>query len=230
MPEPIQSPAAPTTPDFSEISKSIQGLTDLVGGINERLGGFEEQIAGLTPEPDPQPEPEWKPKTWDEFPLKAKEVALQAWEEKEAERRKQEEEEKKQLDGLRTQMDQDFNTQLEKLEKEGVIPAVKDPKDAKDPGKIARKEIFGLGIKNSTSDLAAMAELRNDLLGAGFSIDMTDEKEGKVSVKLVKSNPRPFGADAPVGSSARSSSNANKASYKEIHGLSMDEMVRRYNQ
>ena len=78
MPEPIQSPAAPTTPDFSEISKSIQGLTDLVGGINERLGGFEEQIAGLTPEPDPQPEPEWKPKTWDEFPLKAKQDALQA--------------------------------------------------------------------------------------------------------------------------------------------------------
>ena len=227
MPEPTGSPATPppvAQEDISKISDTLSQLNDALAGITGRLDEFEDKLTVATTPVEPEtPAPEWKPKTWDEFPLKAREVALKAWDEKETEKQEQEKTRQQQLSGLQEQIDKDFDTQLTQLEKEGVIPAVKDVKDPNDAGKQARKELFALGIKYNSPDLVSMASLRTDYVSAGYTFD---PKEGK----LIKSNPRPFGADAPVGSSARSSTGANKPTYKEIHGLSMDEIVRRYGE
>lgn len=217
-------PATPPAPEFGAISDLLGKLNESVSGLDERLNGFEETLAAITTPPPPPPtkEPEWKPQTWDEFPLKAKEVARQTFAELEAEKQTKQEQTLEQQKELQTQIDKDFDEQLSKLEKEGTIPPVANVADPNDKGKQARKELFALGIKYGTADLVAMANLRNDYTTAGYSFD---PKEGK----LIRSNPRPFGADAPVGSSARNVASGNKPTYKEIHGLSMDEMIRRFN-
>jgi len=232
MPEPTGSPAAPTPSEdktFVAISDTLSKLGDSISGITERLDEFEETIGGLTPPPPPETqttEPKWKPKVWDEFPEMAKTVAQQTYEEMRATETQAAAEEvesntKKEKE-LLTQIDKDFDGQLESLEKDGMIPSVKDINDPNDEGRMARKELFAMGIKANSPDLVAMANYRNELIDLGLSFDIP-------SGKFIKSNPAPFGASAPVGSSARSTTTANKPTYKEIHNLSMDEIVRRYN-
>jgi hypothetical protein len=238
MPEPSNVPPQNTPPegtpdpnkDLSSIMEGITKLSDTVSDITNRLDTFDETLegfktaqppAGDTGEAQP-PAPKWKPKTWDEFPEKAKEVARQTFEEIEKEKIEKQEAIKKQKDELQSQIDSDFDNQLQKLEEDGAIPKVVNVKDPNDPGKQVRKELFALGIKYNSPDLVAMSELRNEWVGRGYSFDI---KEGK----WLRSNPEPFGASAPVGSSSSSAPSGTKPTYKEIHNLSMDEMVRRYN-
>ena len=240
MPEPIQSPAAPEpNKDLASILEGLTKLSDSVSTITERLDDFDTQIQEIgkasaeppAPVAPVAPEPKWKPKTWDEFPAKAEEiaktVAKQTYAEIEAERLKAIEDKNKQVEDLHSQIDQDFDKQMELLEQHKAIPVVKDVNDPNDEGKKVRKELFALGIKYNSPDLVAMSQLRDEWVSNGYTFDM-DVKNPNNS-KWIKSNPRPFGAGAPVGSSSSSAPSGNKPSYKDIHGLSMDEMIRRYN-
>lgn len=240
MPEPINPPAA----DDKALTSILEGLgklSDTVTNITERLDSFDETLEGIktasveptppAPAPGTPAEPKWKPKSWDEFPAKAEEVAKtvveQTLKDKEDAKIKADEDAKAQAEALKTQIDQDFDNQFEVLQKNGAIPEVKDVKDPNDPGKQVRKELFALGIKYNSPDLVAMAQLRDEWVKNGYTLDLNTEKPNES--KWIKSNPSPFGASAPVGSSAKSAPNKSGPTYKEIHGLSMDEMIRRYN-
>ena len=243
MTEPLIVPPTNTPPandpnkDLSSIMEGLGKLSDMVTGITSRLDEVDETVEALknnppapaTPEP-PKPEG-WKPKTWDEFPAKAEEVAETVVErklkEKEEAAIKDQEDRVKQAEALKTQIDEDFDRQFEALEKGGAIPEVKDVKDPNDPGKTVRKELFALGIKYNSPDLVAMAQLRDEWTSNGYTLDLDIKDPGKS--KWIKSNPSPFGANVPVGSSSRSAPSKTGPTYKEIHGLSMDEMIRRYN-
>lgn len=244
MPEPLNVP--PTNPPADDPNKGLasilEGLTklsDSVASITERLDSVDETVAGLKPAepvtPEPAPgapvEPKWKPKSWDEFPTKAEEIADAVVERKlkekdEAAIKANEDKEKEAL-LLKAQIDTDFDNQFEVLEKNKVIPPVKDVNSADDEGKRVRKELFALGIKYNSPDLVAMAQLREEWVGNGYTLDLNIEKPEQS--KWIKSNPRPFGAGAPVGSSSAAGKSGTQPTYKEIHGLSMDEMIRRYN-
>ena len=247
MPEPIQSPA-PAAPDDKALTSILEGLgklSDTVTTITERLDGFDETLEGIktgagapggepaapgTGEPAPAA-PKWKPKTWDEIPAKTEEIATatvsKVLDEREKAKIQEVEDAKKQAETLKTQIDADFDAQFEALQTGGAIPEVKDVKDPNDEGKRVRKELFALGIKYNSPDLVAMAQLREEWVGNGYTLDLDVEHPDKS--KWIKSNPSPFGATAPVGSSARSAPSKTGPTYKEIHNLSMDEMIRRYN-
>lgn len=233
MPEPLNEPTPPTN-DLSSVLEGLTKLSESVTSITDRLDDFDTQIqeigkASATPEPPapPETEPKWKPKTWDEFPEKAKEVAQQTYEEIEQKKLKDEEDAKKQAETLRTQIDEDFDKQFKDLVAEGTIPDVKDVKDPNDAGKLARKELFALGIKYNSPDLTAMANLRNEWIDKGYTLDLNIKEPN--NSKWIKTNPSPYGKEAPVGSSSSAGNSKTGPTYKEIHGLSMDEMIRRYN-
>ncbi len=247
MPEPIVPPSAtPPAEDpnkgLASILEGLGKLSDTVSTITERLDTFDETLEGIkqgagqpaapaTPAPGAPAAPTWKPKTWDEFPQKAEEIAGAVVDKKLKEREdaavRETEEAKKQAEQLRSQIDEDFDRQFEALEKGGAIPSVADVKDPNDPGKVVRKELFALGIKYNSPDLVAMAQLRDEWVKNGYTLDLNIQDPSKS--KWIKSNPSPFGAGAPVASSSRSAASKTGPTYKEIHSLSMDEMIRRYN-
>ena len=221
-----------STPVPDDKGKELQAIQDSIAKLGEsvesvigRVDNFETTLQGIASPPvveEPAPQPKWQPKTWDEFPQMAEQVARQIVEETEAQKLAHAEEIKKQEQDVVTQIDKDFDATLQKLEDDGLIPSIKDAKNPDDPGKVVRKELFALGVKYNSPDLASMASLRNELVTNGFSFDY---KSGKIL-----RNPSPLGAGAPVGSPSGNSGGGNKPSYKEIHALSMDEMIRRYNQ
>lgn len=242
MNEPSNVPPTNTPPaDDKALTSILEGLSklsDSVVGITERLDTFDETIEGIksaqtTPQPPAPvtPEPKWKPKTWDEFPAKAEEIAKdvveKTLEEKEAAKIKAQEDATAQAQALKDQIDQDFDNQFEVLQKNGAIPEVKDVKDPNDEGKVVRKELFALGIKYNSPDLVAMAQLRDEWVKNGYTLDLNVEHPDQS--KWIRSNPSPFGQHAPVGSSSKSAPSKSGPTYKEIHNLSMDEMIRRYN-
>ncbi len=96
-----------------------------------------------------------------------------------------------------------FDDQLIELEKADRIPKVENPDDDKDKGVVARKELFQLGVDFESPNLVKMANLRD-------------------KIKAVP----PKGAEAPVGSSARTTEVTPSIDYnKDIKGKSLDEMV-----
>lgn len=228
MSEPVNVPPVtpPATSETTAITELLGKLNESVQNLDDRLNGIEEQVQAVANPPLPpapiEPEPEWKPKTWDEFPKLAEEVAKKTFQQIEDEKIKRDNDLVAQQKVLQEQIDADFDEQLTKLEKEGAIPPVGKMDDPNDAGKLARKELFAIGIKYGTPDLVAIAAMRNDQMAAGYTFNIEEKK-------WIKSNPSPFGAGAPVGSSSKTASVVGKPTYAEIHGLSMDEMVRRAN-
>jgi hypothetical protein len=238
MTEPPVVPApSSTTPPAGEeqkaLSETLTKLTEAVTGFDERIAGIESQIQTIVeppapPAPPPPPEGAWVPKKWEEFITKAEEVAESVYQKKEEERLKIEQNRETESETIRTQIDDDFEKQIGTAVSQNLIPAVKDAANKEDAGVIARKELFALGIKYNTPDLMAMANLRRDQISAGYSVLM--DKEHPENTKFIKSNPEPFGKYAPVGSSSTSNIGPGKPAYKDIHNLSMSEIVRRFNQ
>ncbi|HJZ04275.1 MAG TPA: hypothetical protein VJ327_00235 [Patescibacteria group bacterium] len=224
----MDQPSAPAPDDkgkeLQAIQDSISKLGETVNTVMGRFDEFENKFSEISTPPDTTPpsnEPKWKPSTWDEFPEMAREVAKEVLTEAEQLRLQQQEDAKKQEQDVLSQIDKDFDSQLQKLESDGLIPPVKNANDPQDLGRLVRKELFALGVKYNSPDLTSMANLRNEFVSNGFSFDY---KTGKIL-----RNPSPLGATAPVGSPSGVTGGNDKPSYKEIHALSMDEMIRRFN-
>jgi len=204
-----------------------QQLTETLNAINERVGGLEEKIDSSIPKEElpPQEEEPWKPKTWGDFVTKAEEVANQTLERRIAESREQDELAKAEEQAVLNDIDKEFDVALGELEKSNYIPRIVDANNPEDEGRKARKELFGLGVYYNSPDLHKMADVRSKLHEAGY-VCQTDN-EGKPNI--IKKKPTPGGRMAPISSPSGGVSKGNTPTYKDIHNLSMDEIIRRYN-
>lgn len=214
-------------PDFTKLSESIASIGETLEAVTERIGGLEERLSAPTQDPEPEPEKKegWKPQSWDDIPAlieeKGKEIAEQTVEARDKAARDAEEARANEM----KQIDEEFDRQLEDLEGKGIIPKITNPDDPNDPGRAARKELFGRAASLKTVDLVSVGNDLHQLHESGFTFDPTVNK-------VIRSKPNTAGMNSPVGSSSSRSYNGVKpgVSYKELHeARSMDELIDRFN-
>ena len=217
-PTPETPPAPPEPTESEKIQQVLSGIQENIskeiGEIKDKVSQVEEHVKPAEPEPKA-----WEPQSWEEVDQRAREHAQE-----EVKRIKAEEDAAiRAQEDQRKSIDKEFDDQLSTLEKAGRIPTIKDNNNPDDPGNIARRELFGLGVKYGSPNLSAMADLAETLHKEGVRYDA---RQGQ----MVKDKQPTPGQTAPVGSSSRTTENATKPTYKDIHNLSMDQLVRRYGQ
>lgn len=178
--EPVVTPE-PTaeetpTPEVPNFEEQFSKLSEELSSIKETLNQKQEL---------PPADASFDPKDWNDVFSKVEEVAAKKYEAIEAEKQRQVEEAKAEEARINTE----FDRQLNLLAKEGKLPKIDNPDDENDPGVKASKELFALGVKYKSTDLIAMADLRDKL-----------RKE-------------PEGAKAPVGSSSQTTGTASSQGY-----------------
>ena len=117
----------------------------------------------------------------------------------------------------------DLDAQVDALQAAGMVPAIQNPNDRNDPGRIYRRELYGAAAKLGTTDLKAVAELTLAPLHA------KGQMYDPISNSIIDYNPNIPGANAPIGSSSATTGiSANAPNYAEIHkARSMDELRER---
>jgi hypothetical protein len=212
--------------DLSKVTESIASIGETLQAITERIGGLEEKLTPTEPEPEPQPTEGWQPKTWDDIPKlveeKGKEIAEQTLAERDKANKEAEEARAAELKSI----DVEFDRQLEELEDKGIIPKIVNAEDPNDPGRQARKELFGRAASLKTIDLISVGNDLHQLHENGLGYEPGTNK-------IIRSKPNVAGMNSPVGSSSSRGYSGSKpsVSYKELHeARSMDELVERFNQ
>lgn len=222
--EPTEKEPTEEPQDLSKIVESINTIGETLNAVTERISGLEEKLTAPEPEPEPETASGWTPKSWDDIPKlveeKGKEIAEQTIAEREKAAREAEEARAAEI----KQIDEEFDRQLEELEGRGIIPKIIDANDPNDPGRMARKELFGRAAMLKTVDLKSVGEDLHQLHEAGLTYDPTVNK-------IIRSQPNLAGMNSPVGSSSSRGYYGTKpgVSYKELHeARSMDELVERF--
>jgi len=216
--------------DISKVIESVNSIGDVLQQVTSKIESLEEKFSTIESAPiteEPKTEvPAWQPKSWDDIPKlveeKGKEIAEQTIAEREKSAREAEETRAAEVKAI----DEEFDRQLEDLEGKNIIPKVVNAEDPNDPGRIARKELFGRAAFLKTVDLVSVGADLHELHQAGFTYDPSINK-------VIRSKPNVAGMNSPVGSSSSRSYNGAKSapSYKELHeARSMDELVSRFEQ
>jgi len=213
---------------------AVNDLGDSIKGIGERvddLSGRVDNIGQPGPEtgegePEAQPpdtgegEKKWQPGEWIDVEKKMDEkvdAGFQKREQEAEERRKESEEREKSID-------EEFNQQEQQLEKDNMLPVIKDKDNPEDPGRVARKKLYGRAHKLDTPDIAKVGKELYELKEQGFDYDL----ESGRFIKMDRENP---GKNAPIGSSSNRTGTppSGKLPYKELHrARSMDEVEKKY--
>ncbi len=117
-------------------------------------------------------------------------------------------------------VDAELDAAVATLERSNIIPPITNPNDRNDPGRMARRELYGLAAKLGTTDLNAVATTTMATLHA----------QGKmydpITDSIIDGAPAVPGASAPIGSSTGTTGmNQTGPTYADIHGArSMDEL------
>lgn len=211
---------APAAPADNTPPEWAQALVEQTQRLTEQNEALQAEVASLKTPPAPTPEPtdpykDWHPKSWSDVPRtaeqiaeeKARTVVNEELEAREAARKEAEEA----ANNARKEVDDELDKAEAELIKGGLLPAVTNDKDPSDPGKVARKELYGLAYKFQTTDLHAVAQQMKANHDAGIKYDPETDSYLKV-------NTPPAGSYAPVGSSsAATGPSSGKPTYKDIH-------------
>lgn len=225
---PPADPAKTPEPTMAEIVAAE--MSKLIDPINQRFDDFGrqiEEIKGAAPTQEPakaEPKQNWQPKTWDDFPALVEQMGREAAEKVLAERDAAVKASTDQAAATQKEIDDNLDSQIGDLEKSGKLPKIADAQDPNDPGKEARRELFGFAYHLGTPDLVKAQGVLDNLHAAGNKFD---HRAGQI-IQGAKSNP---GRTAPVGSSSAAAGNANpqNPSYKDIAGMrSLDDIVSRF--
>jgi hypothetical protein len=213
--------------DFAKVIESINSIGETLEAVTERIGGLEEKFAAPAPDPEPETKPEakWKPESWDDIPKMVEEKGKEIAEQTIAEREKAAKEAEDARAAEVKSIYEEFDRQLEELEGKNIIPKIVNAEDPNDPGRLARKELFGRAATLGTVNLISVGNDLHQLHENGLSYETTTNK-------VIRSKPNVAGMDSPVGSSSSRGYSGSKPSvnYKEIHeARSMDELVERFS-
>ena len=222
-------PEQPKDDPNKDIQEQIAALSDTLAGfkseVQEGLDGLKEEIDGVKNpivEEKKEDPPKFQPKSWDDIPKTAAEIAEQTYERKEKEKQDKVTQEKLEAEEADKNIQKEIDTQMSALEKSGMIPPIKDAGDERDPGRSARRELFGMAADMGTTNLEKVAETMNELNKQNIHYDFK-------SKKYLRTDGAHVGQDSPIGSSGRySGSDADTGpSYKTIHkAKSLSELAR----
>ena len=219
------TPTPPVKEESTETKKIIEQITTLnetIGGLQTNIETIQADVDALatpaTPEPD---KPKYQPKSWDDIPKTAEDIAQQVYDRNEKARRDAEAKRQEEETAADKNVQKEINVQVEALEKAGTIPPIKDANNENDPGRMARREIFGLAADLGTTNLDKVAETLSNLNKQNIHYDFKSKKYLRTSGV----NP---GQGSPIGSSGASAgSSGGGPDYKMIHkAKSLSELKR----
>lgn len=216
---PKEDPNAKIMETLTSLSEQVTGVVEKVDGIQGKWDEFEQN---QTPPADDKKDnpPEFQPKTWDDFPAKAKEVAQEVVTQTLQEREDAANEARRVAEETQTTIAQQIDDKTTELEKAGKLPVIKDPNDKNDPGRMARKELYGLAAKMDTLNLDQVADTLNTMHEQGIFYDYETNKYLRRSSKARQ--------NSPVGSSNQSTGSTQGPDYATIHKAgSLTELARR---
>lgn len=216
------APPAPATPPAAE--EPPAWAKQFISGIDERFNDLESK---LTPEPPTSADPNapiggapptaselaaLNPKSWEDVDkyvqTKVQEGVQAGIQQFQGELTQAQKDAKAAEDAVNKELD----AAVDALQNEGFLPPISNPNDSNDPGRVARRELYGVAAKLGTTDLAAVAK----------TVLPTYHQQGKmydpITDSLIDYNPRQPGAQAPIGSSVTTTgAGGNKPTYEEIH-------------
>jgi len=212
---------------------AVNELGDSIKGIGERVDDLSGRVDNIgQPEPETGEDEElsssgeektkedWTPGTWKDVDKRMDDKVQGALTQKEKEAEEQRREEEERVNNV----NKEFDEQEEQLKKDGILPDVKDKDNPEDPGRVARKKLYGRAHKLNTRDIAKVGKELYELKEQGFDYDL---ESGKF-IKMDRENP---GKNAPIGSSSNRTSTpaSGKLPYKDLHrSRSLDEVEKRY--
>lgn len=213
--DPAPTPAEPAAPAFDPAA--------LVSDIDAKLARTKDEIIEAVkppaPEPTPEEKAEWKPEKWQDFEELAEKKAQEIYRQQREQEKAEEERIAAEAKAEEERINSAFDNMVNELESDGMLPKVTNPEDPEDPGRKARAELYAYASSLGTLDLKAAGTQLKQLHDSGFTFDPK-------SSKLLRSNPRPAGLDAPVGSSSKATP-APRAAGLDIRNMSWDELARR---
>lgn len=215
---PPTDPAPDATPAWA------QQLIDTQADITSRLEAFEENLKPADPPvvTPPPTEDEWKPSSWQDVDSRAEEKARKIVEDTLADRDNQVKTAADEQAAAAAEVDKFLDSQVDELTKANSLPTVTNENDPNDPGKLARRELYGFALSLGTADLKTSFNTLDALHKAGKQFDF-------VKMELVDKNPALAGASSPVGSSNSGASGTNsRPDYKTIHGMSLNALADRF--
>ena len=201
---------------INELGTSIRGLTDRLEGVEEKVQGIPspvEPTAPTTPPAETPPEDEFEPATKGDV---KKIVGAEVEKGKAAETAATQAEEEK------LQKADAFLDKAEQyLEKDGYLPAIKNPDDPNDPGVAGRRELYGYAARTKSDDIGACAKHIKSMHEMGVTYD-------PIKNKYFKSDAPPApGKTAPVstpGVQPAPVDGIKPPTTKEIQATDMDDM------
>jgi hypothetical protein len=197
-------PTTQPNPADTQILSTLTELKDSLGAFSTRLDDMDAKINEVKTPITPEPQTTWKPKTWDEIPQKAEEIASQVVDEKLEAQRLEAEEKSNQETQQKQAIDSYLDKQVTELETAGAIPKVENKTDPNDPGNAARRELFGLAAKLGSMDLTKVAENLDIMHKSGYAFD--PKANGMIGAYVRSGMP---GASAPVSIPGRSAGTPN---------------------
>lgn len=227
MPNPmekiLEGDGAIPVPEIDDKEEKIKSLEESVNALSETVETLTGQISEKS---EPQVEEEWKPDTWKDVESKAEEKAREVVErtldEKQTEQENYQREEAEALKAI----DKDYDQQVANMEKEGLIPPIKDRNNPNDPGMQSRRELFGFAAAHGTPLLTKvgkdLAELHKN--GIYYSYD-PNTGDGQ----FIRTRTSGYGQSVPVGSSSsRTGGSGRQLNYQDLHRRSMDSLIEKY--
>ncbi|MEM3170004.1 MAG: hypothetical protein QW838_04450 [Candidatus Nitrosotenuis sp.] len=226
---------------LQELATSVADMKNQIQDIQSAVessasSDLEEPEESKEPEADAEPAEgsyKWTPQSWDDFPKlvddKAKKIAAEVVREEinkiqeEAQRAEQETIEASQ------KVDQEIDAIANKLEKEGKLPPITDPDDKNDPGRLFRKEFYGLAARMGIANLPLEEAMRQ----AAETVALLNQQGihyDPDANKWLRSETKPTASQtAPVGSSsATTGASSGGPDYEVIkRARSLSELARR---
>ena len=193
-----------TTPSITP--EDFERLTAIIEAQSAQIDSL---VAASTPaivenQPDPSTDPEnQQPENWkavrSEMDERAARVTRAEIEKIDRERKEAVEAEQ----ARRSQLDKQFDEQLDKAQELGFLVPVSDINDPKDPGVIERKELFNIAAKLGTPNLVEVAELMKNNHQRGLFYDIPTGKY------VDRNAPRPLSDEVSGFSSSDAPDNSN---------------------
>lgn len=222
--DPENTPAVPAeNPEINALMNAMKEIGESLTSLNERVDGFEEKFTPKEEEPpvDPNNDPrKAAPADWgalrDEIEKTAESKAEERLRLKEEAETKAEEQRKTQMEEL----NQTFDQMADEAQKQGFLPEIIDENNPDDPGKEARRELFGYAAKLGSTNLVDVAENLAALHETGRRYDQRAQR-------IIQAEYRPAGVNVPVSSSAnRSASTKPRISAEVMKRESLDTLAK----
>lgn len=191
-------------------------------GLIEEVATLKQQFAQPTGQQPSGQQQSWTPQGWEDVDARIEERARELFRQGFGELAAMQQAEAEQAEAQRQQADAYIDQQINQLTSTGYLPAIANPADPNDPGRVAQQELFAYAISLGTDNLAAVAPTLYAHHQNGYYYDRNQNK-------LVRRGSQTAAAQAPIAGASPSITAGNTVgptmrdlATKDLHTLAQE--------